>query len=448
MVGIVAIDITEQKAHEEKLTYLAYYDALTGLPNRALLEERLARCLEAAAGTGTRVALAVVNVNRFGIVNESLGHQGGDALLRELAGGLRSAWPDSDQVARLTSDCFACFLIGAESASDFALTLQSTVQRVSGTPLVIDGNEIAVGMTAGIAVYPDDGDRVDTLIRNAEAALKRAKASSARYAFYQSAMNATVTETLVLERKLRRAIDQEQFLLYYQPKMSVATRKMVAVEALLRWNDPESGLVSPAKFIPLLEETGLIIEAGRWAIRRALIDYRAWHGAGLDAPRIAVNVSPIQVIQTNFLDVLKAEIAAHSGGLHGLDLEITESLLMQDMEGTITKLRAIQEMGINIAIDDFGTGYCSLGYLAKLPINALKIDRSFVTPMADEADGMAIASTIISLGHSLALKIIAEGVETEEQYRVLRLLKCEEAQGYLFHKPLPAERLEALLRGT
>jgi EAL domain-containing protein (putative c-di-GMP-specific phosphodiesterase class I) len=259
-------------------------------------------------------------------------------------------------------------------------------------------------------------------------------------------MNATVAETLVLEGKLRRAIEHEQFTLHYQPKVSLVTRKVVGIEALLRWNDPGTGLVPPARFIPLLEETGLIIEAGRWAVRRALIDYRAWRDEGLEPPRIAVNVSAIQVAQADFLDVLGGEIAAHADGAHGLDLEITESLLMQDIDGNIGKLRAMQGMGIDIAIDDFGTGYCSLAYLARLPINALKIDRSFVTAMADQADGMSIASTIISLGHSLGLKIIAEGVETEEQYQILRLLKCEEAQGYLFHRPLPAEQLKAVLR--
>jgi len=446
MIGTVAIDITEQKLQEQQLDYLAYYDALTGLPNPTLMEERLARCLAGAAGGKGRVALAVFNVNRFGIINESLGHQAGDALLRDLAGRLRSAWPDPDQVSRLTSDCFACALGGIENASDLAHALEGVALRVSGSPFAIDGKEIAVTVTAGVAVYPEDGESVDTLVRNAEAALKRAKASSARYAFYQTAMNATVAETLVLEGKLRRALDQEQFVLHYQPKVCLATRKIVGIEALLRWNDPGTGLVPPARFIPLLEETGLIIEVGRWAVRRALIDYRAWRDEGLQPPRIAVNVSAIQVAQADFLDVLSGEIAAHADGAHGLDLEITESLLMQDIDGNIGKLRAMQEMGIDIAIDDFGTGYCSLAYLARLPIDALKIDRSFVTAMTDQADGMSIASTIISLGRSLGLKVIAEGVETEEQHRILRLLKCAEAQGYLFYRPIPAEQLKAVLR--
>jgi diguanylate cyclase (GGDEF)-like protein/PAS domain S-box-containing protein len=448
LIGSVAIDITEQKRQEQKLDYLAYYDALTGLPNRALMEERLARCLEQAAGGTGRVALAVICVNRFGIVNESLGHQAGDALLRELAGRLRSAWPDEEHVARLTSDCFACVSSGVETAADFAHALEAAVQQVSGRPCAVHGNEVAIALTAGIAVYPGDGADVDALIRNAEAALKQARSSSARYAFYQAAMNATVTETLMLEGRLRRALEEEQFVLHYQPKVSLTTGKIAGVEALLRWNDPQTGLVPPGRFIPLLEETGLIIEVGRWAVRRALTDHRAWRDEGLEPPRIAVNVSAIQLAQPDFLDVLRSEIAAHPDGARGLDLEITESLLMQDIDGNIEKLRALRDMGIRIAIDDFGTGYCSLAYLARLPINALKIDRSFVTAMADEADGMSIASTIISLGHALGLKIIAEGVESEEQRRILRLLKCEEAQGYLFHKPLPAAQLKAVLRGV
>ncbi|HKA40364.1 MAG TPA: EAL domain-containing protein [Burkholderiales bacterium] len=446
MIGTVGIDITEQKLQEERLNYLAYYDALTGLPNHALFQERLSQALREAGEKETHAALIVWNVNRLGLINESLGHHAGDALLRELAGRLRSAWSDPDKVARITADCFAGFVTDVKDAPSTAHQLESAMTQVFAAPFVIDGKELAVSMTAGIAVSPADGSKVDALLRNAEAAMKRAKALSAHWLFYQPAMNATVTETLMLENKLRRALDTGRLELHYQPKLDLMTGKLTGLEALLRWNDPDVGTVAPSRFIQLMEETGLIIEAGQWALRRALADFHAWREAGLQPPRIAVNVSAIQLAQENFMEVLRRMVEGLEDGSHGLDLEITESLLMQDIEANIAKLRAIRELGFGIAIDDFGTGFSSLGYLARLPINALKIDRSFVVTMTRDADSMTIVSTIISLAHALKLSVIAEGVETEEQQRLLKVLKCEVIQGYLFHKPLPPERIMELLR--
>jgi EAL domain-containing protein (putative c-di-GMP-specific phosphodiesterase class I) len=256
-------------------------------------------------------------------------------------------------------------------------------------------------------------------------------------------MNAAVAETLLLENKLRQALETEQFVLHYQPKVDLLTGALSGFEALIRWNDPETGLVPPLKFIPLLEDTGLILEVGRWAMRKALRDYQEWHEQGLRPPRIAVNVSPIQLRQKDFVSVVREVVAGSA--LQGLNLEITESLLMEDTEENIEKLRAIRAMDIDIAIDDFGTGYSSLRYLAKLPVNALKIDRSFIITMADNPDSMSIVSTIISLAHSLNLKVIAEGVESEEQRKFLKLLKCDEIQGYLVSKPVPAENIPSML---
>jgi len=259
-------------------------------------------------------------------------------------------------------------------------------------------------------------------------------------------MNARVAETLRLENKMRRALAKEEFVLHYQPKVGLTHGRIIGFEALIRWNDPEVGMVPPGQFIPILEETGMIVEAGQWAIRRVLRDYCAWDGSGLQPPRIAVNVSAIQLRSKDFVDMVRTVINEFTPDCHGLDLEITESLLMEDIEGSTEKLRLIRDMGVNIAIDDFGTGYSSLAYLTKLPVNALKIDRSFIDDMMRNPDSMNIVSTIISLAHSLALKVIAEGVEFEEQARALRSLGCDEIQGYLISRPIPAEAVGDLLR--
>jgi EAL domain-containing protein (putative c-di-GMP-specific phosphodiesterase class I) len=258
-------------------------------------------------------------------------------------------------------------------------------------------------------------------------------------------MNAAVSETLLLENKMRRALENQQFVLHYQPKFDLASGRISGVEALIRWNDPKAGLVPPAQFIPLLEETGMILEAGRWATRQALADYRRWYTQPLQPVRVAVNVSSIQLRQKDFVDTIRHVIEESGAAPHGLDLEITESLLMEDIGRSVDKLRAVRDMGVNIAIDDFGTGYSSLGYLAKLPVNALKIDRSFIVRMVDDPDSMTIVSTIISLAHSLKLKVIAEGVDSEQQRKILRLLRCDEIQGYLVSRPLPSEDLLHLL---
>jgi PAS domain S-box-containing protein/diguanylate cyclase (GGDEF)-like protein len=449
LLGELAGDISFALANlgrEEKLNYLAYFDALTGLPNRSLFHERIGHLLRIAEQKGTRAALFYCDLKRFRLVNESLGRHAGDALLRELAARTKNFWPDPDNVARISSDCFAGILAGARDEAEIAHTLNKLKAEVLGPPFSIESKELAMSMTVGIAVFPMDGGDADALSRNAEAALKRAKASGQPYLFYQPAMNAAVTESLLLESKMRQALDKGQFVLHYQPKIELASGKISGVEALIRWNDPETGLVPPMQFIPLLEETGMILEAGRWAIRKALEDCREWHAAGAQPPRIAVNVSPMQLRQKDFVDMVRDAARESAAGSNGLDLELTESLIMEDIEGNIGKLRAIRDLGVRIAIDDFGTGYSSLAYLARLPVNALKIDRSFIITMAKGPDSMAIVATIISLAHSLNLRVVAEGVETEEQKHLLKLLQCDEMQGYLFSKPLPAADLLNLLR--
>jgi EAL domain-containing protein (putative c-di-GMP-specific phosphodiesterase class I) len=293
-------------------------------------------------------------------------------------------------------------------------------------------------------MYPGDGDHAEALFANAEAALKKAKATGERYLFFAPAMTARIHENLSLENKLREALEKEEFVLHYQPKVDLENRGIVGVEALIRWQSPELGLVPPMKFIPLLEETGLILQVGSWALRRAALDHRTWAEQGLKAPRVAVNVSPIQLRQRDFVRDVEHAIMEGIAPV-GIDLEITESLIMQDIHATIEKLVLLRKLGVQVAIDDFGTGYSSLSYLAKLPVETLKIDRSFVITMLEDPNTTTLVHTMITLAHSFHLKVVAEGVESEEQANMLRLLGCDQMQGYLFSKPLPVEALIALL---
>jgi EAL domain-containing protein (putative c-di-GMP-specific phosphodiesterase class I) len=314
-----------------------------------------------------------------------------------------------------------------------------------GEAFGLQGTELRVAARAGIAMYPADGEDADTLFKNAEAALKKARDSGEQYLFYAADMNARAAQALSLETRLRKAVQERQFVLHYQPKINLATDEICGLEALIRWNDPETGLVPPMQFIPLLEETGMILEVGRWVIRRALSQRDEWRAQGLVPPRIAVNVSPLQLQQRDFPDMVIAAVQ-QDGGADALEVEVTESLLMKDVQASIVRLSAVRERGISVAMDDFGTGYSSLSYIARLPINSVKIDRSFVSAVAGGAHGMAIVTTIIALAHSLNLKVTAEGVETGEQSRLLKLLRCDEAQGYLFSKPLPASEIARMLR--
>jgi EAL domain-containing protein (putative c-di-GMP-specific phosphodiesterase class I) len=295
-----------------------------------------------------------------------------------------------------------------------------------------------------VALFPDDGADTDSLFRNAEVALKKAKSSSECCLFYTQSMNELVAGKLTLENQLRQALRRGEFVLHYQPKVNLISGRMSSVEALIRWNKPDAGLVPPGHFIPILEEIGLIQEVGRWAMGQASLDYRRWHAAGLQPVRIAVNVSALQLRNRSFLGDIRQLIESHDQAAAGLELEITESLIMEDVKHSISSLQALRALGLTIAIDDFGTGFSSLSYLSKLPVDTLKIDRSFVIDMTVTPEGLALVSTIINLAHALKLKVVAEGVETEEQARLLRLLNCDEMQGYLFSKPIAAEAFERL----
>ena len=434
-------------AKSEKINYLAFYDPVTGLPNRALFTDRLARQLNNAAQNDSKLAVVLCDLKRFRLINESFGRQAGDTVLREIAARAKRVWPNVDSIAHLGGDCFAGTFPDVRNETVVAHALEKALQEVIGPPYIVGDTTLSIAATIGVAVFPTDGEDAETLLRNAEAAVKKAKASGERYLFYQPSMNARVADTLLLDSKLRRAMDNEEFVLYYQPKLNVADGSISGLEALLRWNDPETGLVAPGEFIPLLEETGMIMEVGAWAIRQTLADRRRWLDQGLQPPRVAVNVSAMQLRQADFVETVRAAIRnlsldAHG---HGLDLEITETLIMEDIESSIEKLEALREMKVDIAIDDFGTGYSSLSYLARLPVQVLKIDRSFIVTMTDNADSMTIVASIISLAHSRKLRVVAEGVETEEQSRFLREMGCDEIQGYLYSRPQPFDAISALL---
>jgi diguanylate cyclase (GGDEF)-like protein len=428
-----AIDHIEK---QERLEYLAYYDTLTGLANRALFLDRVTQYLRTAGDSGRKVALVLIDLERFRNVNDSLGRPAGDALLRQVAAWLLRTMGDASRVARLGADHFAVVMPTARE-HDLAGLLDTTLAAFLKHPFTWNEASYRLGAKTGVAVFPEDGADADTLLRNAEAALKRAKASGDHYLFYAPTMTETAAGRLSLENQLRQAIEREQFVLHYQPKIRLTTGALVGAEALIRWNDPHTGLVPPGRFIPLLEETGLINEVGRWALRKAVDDYLCWQRAGLAGVRIAVNVSPLQLGNRAFVGEIERVIGIDPLAASGLELEITESLIMADVKHSIASLQKIRALGVTVAIDDFGTGYSSLSYLARLPINTLKIDRAFVVDMTSTSEAHALVAMIINLAHSLKLNVVAEGVETEEQAQLLRELGCDQMQGYLFSKPVP-----------
>ena len=429
----------------QKIEYLAYNSEQTGLPNRTLFRDRLQQRIANAQGDRRKsFSVMMLDIERFRHINDSLGRPAGDDLLRQLAERLKGSIEDTDALAHLGGDYFAIATRRAEGGEGVAQLLEQILTGISEQAFPVGGEDLRISPRAGIALYPADGAEADGLLKNAEAALKEAKRMGHRYQFYAPQMNARVAEQLKLENELRRAILEEQFVLHYQPRVELAGGRVCGLEALIRWAHPERGLVPPAEFIPLLETTGMILDVGRWALKQATLDHAAWRAAGLKPPRIAVNVSVIQLRREQFVEDVRAAVSEASDIREYLDIEITESMLMEDVDGNIGKLAAVQAMGMQIAMDDFGTGYSSLSYLAKLPINSLKIDRSFVSQMVSGPVQMAIISTVISLARALNLKVVAEGVETKDQANLLRLLGCDEAQGYLFCKPLPPEEYKRL----
>jgi diguanylate cyclase (GGDEF)-like protein/PAS domain S-box-containing protein len=428
---------------QERFDYLAYYDALTGLANRNLFLDRLGQHLRSAAASTRQLGLILIDLERFKNINDTLGQAAGDALLRQVADWLRQTVGDPDLLTRFSADHFAVVLPDVSHEDEVGRQVEKMLDALVGHPFHLNDQEFRIAAKMGIAISPHDGADPSTLFKNAEVALKKAKAGGDRYLFFAQRMTETVAGRLTLENQLRRALSLEQFVLHYQPKCNIATGMLAGAEALIRWNDPATGLVPPGRFIPILEETGLIYEVGLWALRKALEDYLAWMHRGLAVARIAVNVSPLQLRHRDFVADIKLAVGIDPAAAAGLELEITESMVMQDFKHNIDSLHAIRALGVGIAIDDFGTGFSSLSYLAKLPVDTLKIDRSFIVDMGEDQNGSALVATIISLAHALKLNVVVEGVETSEQLRLLTSLHCDEFQGYLFGKPVAADVFEA-----
>ena len=427
---------------QERLDYLAYYDDVTGLANRRLFIERVALYMRSAESAGHQLAVGLIDLERFKNINDSLGHAAGDALLKQIAQWLAQNLGGDNLVAHLGADHFAMVIPVVVKGGNVERLLNKQFEALINHPFQLNDGVFKIAFKGGIAVFPEDGLEAGILFKNAEAALKKAKARGDRYLFYQPGMTEKVAGRLTMENQLRQALENDEFVLHYQPKISLESGKLTGAEALIRWNDPRTGLVPPGQFISILEETGLIYEVGRWAFRDALNTHLRWRNKGLPATRIAVNVSPLQLRHRDFVSRIRTALSFDPNAAECLELEITESLIMEDVKHSIASLKAIRDMGVKIAIDDFGTGFSSLSYLSKLPVDTLKIDRSFITEMTISPEGLSLVSTIINLGQSFKLNIVAEGVETEEQKLLLKSLKCEEMQGFLFSKAVPSDEFE------
>jgi diguanylate cyclase (GGDEF)-like protein/PAS domain S-box-containing protein len=444
-LGVFA-DLSEKKQAEANLHHVSNYDALTQLPNRHLLEDHLFQALAEASINNALVAVLYLDLDRFKAINDTFGHAFGDKLLLAVAERLASNIRGGDTIARFSGDEFAVVLTDVGSQENAALVARKILNALA-ISFDLDENEVFITPSIGIAFYPLDAANKDDLIRNADTAMSHAKAQGGNgYRFYGAEMNAIVSQRLSLETSLRHALERKEFLLHYQPQVNLRSGKIIGMEALLRWQHPERGLVSPAEFIPVLEETGLIVPVGEWVLRTACAQNRAWLDAGLPPMRMAVNLSAHQFRQSSLTDVVCQ--ALEDSGLEPelLELEVTESVMIQDLQTTLTTLSQLHLIGIQISIDDFGTGYSSLSYLKRLPISKIKIDQSFVHDICVDPDDAAIADAVISLGHSLKMQVIAEGVETVEQLDYLRAHGCDEFQGYYFSRPLPAEAFAELVK--
>ena len=442
------VDITERKLHDAELEYQASHDSLTGLPNRSLLRDRIEQAIGKARRDGHLVAVVFVDLDHFKLINDSLGHHVGDRLLLEVADRLVACVRGHDSVARQGGDEFVIVLTEQHDENEI-IAIVSRLLEVISQPWVDEDQEYGISCSVGISCYPQDGDDPDALLRCADAAMYKAKASGrSTYHFYTPELNLAISERLELENSLRHALDRDEFRVYYQPRIEVTSGRIIGAEALIRWDCPGKGIIPPDSFISIAEETGLIIPIGQWILREACRQNSAWQRAGLPAISISVNLSPIQFRHAGLVQSVADALQQADLDPACLELELTESFVMHDAERINIAMQSLKALGVDIAVDDFGTGYSSLSYLKRFPVDRLKVDKSFVRDIDSDPDDAAIVRAIITLGHALGLKVVAEGVETRAHHEFLRQHGCDELQGYYFSRPVPALEMEALLQNA
>ncbi|MEN6585950.1 MAG: EAL domain-containing protein [Sulfuricella sp.] len=440
-------DITERKAAESHVRHLAHHDALTDLPNRILFVERLNHAIVHAHRVEQKVAVMFLDLDRFKRINDTLGHTMGDRLLQTVGQRLAACMREDDTVARMGGDEFTVLIENVIDPGSLPTLAQKIIAELS-RPVVLDGHELVVTTSIGISVYPDDSDQADALVKHADAAMYLAKEKGRNnFQFFTSEMNAHAFERMTMETWLRKALERQEFALHYQPQVDIGSHRIVGMEALLRWNQPDVGMIPPAQFIPVAEDTGLIVPIGEWVLLEACTQNQAWQDEGLPPLRVAVNMSGRQFRQKNLVEVISSILTKTGLKAEYLELEITESIAMVNADETVTKLHALKAMGIRISMDDFGTGHSSLSYLKQFPIDTLKIDKSFVQDLTRDSTDNTIAAAIATMARGLKMKIITEGVETEEQLTCLKGMQQGDVQGYYFSHPLPPDEFAALLRG-
>jgi diguanylate cyclase (GGDEF)-like protein len=438
-------EIKERRQAEEVVKFAATHDPLTGLPNRVLLAERVNRAVAAAKAQGRTTAVLFIDLDRFKNINDALGHEAGDRLLQNVADRLVRCVRRSDTVARQGGDEFVVLVENFQAPGDLVQVAEKILAEVAG-PMTVYGKEFQITASIGMSTFPADGEDLRALLKNADIAMYRAKQQGNAYQFYASQMSAHSVERLELEAALRQALERDELSLHYQPKIEARTGRVTGIECLLRWQHPTLGTVQPDQLVPLAEETGLIVPIGKWALRTACLQARAWSAQGLPLFRMAVNLSARQFMSPTLLDDVMETIAGTGMDSHLIEFEVTESMMMREPEEAVKLLRDLKAIGVRLTIDDFGTGYSSLAYLKRLPIDCVKIDASFVRGIPVDASDVAITETVIAMSRSLGLKVVAEGVETRDQTRFLEQRGCDEMQGFYFSRPLPAEEMAAYLR--